>query len=152
MKKFKLLSVLIIVAVMISSCGIPSAGGAAAGDGAAAVPAVAAGAFEGQYHDVNNNSISLDIWKSDDGVYHVRYINPVTTNISIYYECTGSVNGSVLSYEDGVRTDVTYDADGEADEDQVYAEATGRFELKGGNITWKDDKEDLGNGLAFVPM
>ena len=141
---------------LFTGCGIPSAAGTSGEEteaeaaGETETASFGKSALEGQWKDETDNGITLDIWWSDDGLYHGRIIKPVADVVVTYYEFTAAPEKNSLSYTDGVRTDITYNEDWEAKEDVVYSDGSGTLSLEGDAVIWTEKKEDLGTGLRFI--
>lgn len=64
-------------------------------------------------------------------------------------ECTYDESSGKLVYENGVKTENVEDSTGNVEGEEVYQDGTGSFTYSDGTITWQDDKEQAGEGLAF---
>lgn len=66
-----------------------------------------------------------------------------------------SIDTHEFTYKDGVKKEVTYNEDGSiAEEKEIYTDGTGMMIFSEGNegpyLEWKDDKENIADGLTFT--
>ncbi len=96
-------------------------------------------------------SWDLEIWRDDDGILNANIHHEEDDGATCVWQCSGkfaeSENGFL--YYDGKKERVSYDMDGNADEELLYEEGSGKIYLKDRQIFWEDKEEDAGEGLAF---
>ena len=109
--------------------------------------------FVGAYSDENGKGYSLLLEATDevDGVYvTIGYPHDSTYT---YWEMYGKIADNVITYQEGAEYAMNPSIENpeEAVEELVYYDGTGSFEITADNkITWKDDKENAGEGLVFA--
>lgn len=174
MRKIRFMTAAAAAAVMIAASGCGAATSAstaaepaaeaktvveAAAEEAAVEEATAEAASDGQnpimnyvgaYTDENGNGYSMLIEATDDqdGVY-VTIGYPHEDSYS-YWEMYGTIKDNVITYKEGGKYQLG-PTEEDPDEEIVYTDGAGSFEITDDSkLTWKDDKEDAGNGLVFA--
>ena len=111
--------------------------------------------YVGAYSDEGGQKYSLFI-EATDGVDGVMInIGRLSDDENDYWAWTmsGKIKDNVITYSDAVQI---YESDDPESEngvihEEVYTDGTGTFEItEDKKITWKDDKENAGEGLVFV--
>ena len=173
MKRKKLIAIALVSAMMLSAAGCGGKtenAGTAPSESAAEAQSEAAEpgsadetgqetgmnpviSYEGIYTDENGSGVYMSLESIDD-------IDGVSVSIGypqetayIYWEFTGKIKDKVITYEDGHKFSMDWGTPDQEDvtEEEVYSDGTGTIEIsEEGKITWKDNKEDAGKGMAFV--
>ena len=110
--------------------------------------------YVGSYHMENSQRGWMSIDQNGD-TYSVYITWMDSTSTVSEWSFTGEFNGrGVLSFDNCVKKNITYSADGEPEYEQVYTNGTGYIRVseegtKTG-ITWFDDIEDAGSGVFFI--
>lgn len=109
--------------------------------------------YVGAYTDENGNSCSLLIQATDDE--NDVYITIGYTKGEEYYiwEMFGQIEENVVTYKDAACYKMSPDANSDTgiSEEVIYEDGTGTIEIsEDRKITWKDDKENAGEGLVFA--
>ncbi|MCR5654181.1 MAG: hypothetical protein K6G07_00855 [Lachnospiraceae bacterium] len=108
--------------------------------------------FAGQWVGSENDKLTLDVYVDDAGTCS-GMITLVKDEVHVvFWEFSGKADGHELGYTDGTRVDVVYSAEGPEEETEVYTQGSGRFVYDDGNLTWKDETEDAGAGVLFIPV
>ena len=111
--------------------------------------------YVGAYSDEGGQKYSLLI-EATDGVDGVMInIGRLSDDENDYWAWTmsGKIKDNVITYSDAVQIYESYDPESENGviHEEVYTDGTGTFEItEDKKITWKDDKENAGEGLVFV--
>ena len=111
--------------------------------------------YVGAYSDEGGQKYSLFI-EATDGVDGVMInIGRLSDDENDYWAWTmsGKIKDNVITYSDAVQIYESYDPESEngVTHEEVYTDGTGTFEItEDKKITWKDDKENAGEGLVFV--
>ena len=64
--------------------------------------------------------------------------------------CKYDAENGTLVYENGTKTDVTYDEEGKMDEKEVFSGSKGSFRFEEGSVYWTDDKDkEVAEGCQF---
>ncbi len=104
--------------------------------------------FAGAWTDQSTGAM-LDIWKSEDGVFHALVcIKSSETEVS-YWSFTAPAEDGKLSYTDCERIDAIYGNLGQISETTVYERGRGSVEFSGDDLVWNDATDDAGAGLVF---
>ena len=109
-------------------------------------------ALEGMYQDEAGQRASMVISAYEDSaaIVSVSWADSASeTNDWIMY-AEMDEDGKGFSYEVCIKTHISFDEDGEATEETIYEDGTGRFVIYNNHIDWIDDKEDAGRGCRFV--
>ena len=170
MKRKKLIAIALVSAMLLSIAGCgkktesASAGPAAAQD-AQSQDAGSAGdtasepeenpilKYEGAYSDENGGGIYM-LFEAEDETDGVRISvgYPEETTYT-YWEFIGKIKDNVITYENGYKFSQergTGDQE-EVTEKEIYNDGSGTIEIsEDARITWKDNKEDIANGMVFV--
>ncbi len=97
---------------------------------------------------------SMVIARGEDGNAMVEIFWSTSAAQHTEWTMSGSFDPQTLtiSYENGVKTVIAYEADGTTETKTVeYEDGTGRIVFAGdGTATWEDDKEDAGAELVFT--
>lgn len=97
---------------------------------------------------------SMIISKGEDGSAMVEIFWSTSAAQHTEWKMSGSFDPQTLtiSYENGVKTVIAYEADGTTETETVeYEDGTGRIVFGGdGTATWEDDKEDAGKDMLFT--
>ena len=105
--------------------------------------------FAGAWTDQNTGAM-LDIWKSEDGVFHALVcIKTSETEVS-YWSFTAPAEDGKLNYTDCERVDAVYGDLGQISETTVYERGRGSVEFSGDDLVWYDATDDAGAGLSFA--
>ncbi len=110
--------------------------------------------LEGMYQDEAGQRASMVISAYEDSaaIVSVSWADSASeTNDWIMY-AEMDEDGGGFSYEVCIKTHISFDEDGEATEETIYEDGTGRFVIYNNHIDWIDDKEDAGKGCRFVPV
>ena len=171
MKKFKIIAAVMAAAVTVTMMGCGSTGTGAEQSEAADTAQTAVGEpvedttaeetdgqnpvmnYVGAYSDEGGSRYSLLIEATDavDGVF-VTVGHPHDDDYD-KWEIYGKIKDNVITYTDAVKVATTPNPEAEmgVDQEEVYTDGTGTFEIsQDSKITWKDDKENEGEGLVFV--
>ena len=111
--------------------------------------------YVGAYSDESGKGYSLLIQATDgvDGVMiSVGHASEDGFDYSAW-QMNGKIKDNVITYSNAVRVDESWDPESEngVSQEEVYTDGTGTFEItQDKKITWKDDKENEGEGLVFV--
>ena len=111
--------------------------------------------YVGAYSDENGKGYSLLI-QATDGVDSVMVSVGHTSEDGFDYsawQMNGKIKDNVITYSNALRVDESYDPESEngVTQEEVYTDGTGTFEISDDKkITWKDDKENEGEGLVFA--
>ena len=111
--------------------------------------------YVGAYSDENGKGYSLLI-QATDGVDSVMISVGHTSEDGFDYsawQMNGKIKDNVITYSNALRVDESYDPESEngVTQEEVYTDGTGTFEISDDKkITWKDDKENEGEGLVFA--
>ena len=111
--------------------------------------------YVGAYSDESGKGYSLLIQATDDVDGVMISIGHVSEDGLDYsaWQINGTIKDNVITYENAVRVNESSDPESEfgVTQEQVYTDGTGSFEItEDKKITWKDDKENEGEGLVFV--
>ena len=111
--------------------------------------------YIGAYTDENGKGYSLLIQATDgvDGVFvTVGHTSEDGFDYSAW-QMNGKIKDNVITYENAIRVNESYDPESEngVTQEEIYTDGTGSFEISSDSkITWKDDKENEGEGLVFA--
>ena len=105
--------------------------------------------FAGAWTDKSTGAM-LDIWRSEDGVFHaLACIKSSDTEVS-YWSFTAPAEDGKLVYTDCERIDAVYGSNGQISETTVYERGIGSVEFSGDDLVWHDATDNAGDGLVFV--
>ncbi len=104
--------------------------------------------FAGAWTDQNTGAM-LDIWKSEDGVFHALVCMKTSETEVSYWSFTAPAEDGKLSYTDCERIDAVYGSLGQISETTVYERGRGSVEFSGDDLVWNDASDDAGAGLVF---
>lgn len=105
--------------------------------------------FAGAWTDQTTGAM-LDIWKSEDGIFHaLACVKTDETKVS-YWSFTAPAQEGKLEYTDCERIDAVYGSNGQISEETVYERGRGRVEFDGDNLIWYDATDNAGEGLVFA--
>lgn len=110
--------------------------------------------YAGSYHMENSQRGWMSIDQNGD-TYSVYITWMDSTSTVSEWSFTGAFNGrGVLNFDNCVKKNITYSAEGEPEFEQVYTNGTGYIRVseegtKTG-LTWFDDIEDAGSGVFFI--
>ena len=109
-------------------------------------------ALEGMYQDEAGQRASMVVSAYEDSaaIVSVSWADSASeTNDWIMY-AEMDEDGGGFSYDVCIKTHISFSEDGEATEETIYEDGTGRFVIYNNHIDWIDDKEDAGRGCRFV--
>ena len=132
----------LLFAVILSSCGIPSANNTS-GKGQSVD-------FAGEWTDEAGGPTVVDIWVDDAGIWHGEISRSDDDAVASFWSFSASAEGNTLIYTDMQHMRGIYDEEGEVTEDNIYSDGSGKLILTDGKLSWQDDKEGAGNGLLFI--
>ncbi|MBO4377629.1 MAG: hypothetical protein J5889_01605 [Clostridia bacterium] len=133
---------LAIIMTLIMLCGIPAL--------AEDVPPIAAKDFEGEWQ-CGRASIEM-YWEEEGFRVHIRWGSSAWERTEWEYSCYYHEDtGEAVSMPFGTRTEYVYGENGElASVTEVYNDGEATFALtEDGFLTWKDEKENAGEGMLF---
>ena len=99
-----------------------------------------------------DESFVIDIWQDKKGLFHISATKPLDDTSVCFWECQGKPAGKEheIPYYNGTKTIMTYDMDGNENEEPVYTGGQGTFYQKDGALFWTDRKEGAADGVTFV--
>lgn len=104
--------------------------------------------FAGAWTDRDTGAM-LDIWKSEDGVFHaMACVKTSETEVS-YWTFTAPAENGKMEYTDCERIDAIYGSNGQISETTVYERGRGNVEFDGESLVWHDATDNAGEGLRF---
>ena len=104
--------------------------------------------FTGQWNSDEQN-ISVDISMEDDKTYFIS-ITATKDEESIYFwEMEAVLEEKTLVYSDGILSVVSYDEFGNAQDEIVYEDGNGSFEIRNHKLYWEDLKDGFGDSKAL---
>ena len=110
-------------------------------------------AFYGTRQDSKSQRASLGVIPGDaEGEFYAVVSWSSSANETTIWDmtCKYDAENGTLVYENGTKTDVTYDAEGKMEEKEVYTGSKGSFRLEDGSVFWTDDKDkELAEGCQF---
>ena len=109
--------------------------------------------WQGEWASTGNESFVIDIWKDKKGLLHIAATMPLEDNEACFWEASARVQGSggkQLTYYDGTKTIVTYDMDGNENEETIYTGGQGVLTKKEDTLTWDDREEGAADDTEFV--
>ena len=116
-------------------------------------PITSGDAFYGLRQDSKSERAALTIIEGDEeGTYSVAVAWGSSANETTLWTmtCKYDAENGTLVYEDGKKTDVTYDEAGKMDEKEVFTGSKGSFRFEEGSVYWTDDKDkELAEGCQF---
>lgn len=137
-----LTALIVLLGAMLTACG--GSKGAATPDSAKTKETYLADDFSGVYV---SGELFLRVVKRADESYDILAIKGTYNDPKVTWEMTGSIENTVeLNYTNCIKTDYTASSDGEI----VYSDGTGLITFAGNSLTWRDDKEQIGDGLTFM--
>ena len=110
-------------------------------------------AFYGSRQDSKSQRASLNVIPGDkEGEFYavVSWGSSAYETTLWNMTCKYDAETGTLVYENGTKTDVTYDAEGKMEEKEVFTGSKGSFRFEDGSIFWTDDKDkELAEGCQF---
>lgn len=95
----------------------------------------------GNYYDfVSQRATAVVIEDGDEIEITVKWSSSANETTTWEMDCTK--DGSKLSYTDCEKTNITYDEQGNADENEEYSDGEGYFTLKDGKLLWDGAAEE----------
>jgi len=58
----------------------------------------------------------------------------------------------LVNHGDGVKTNITFDEEGNESDEVVYEDGAVTFTMEDGKLVWNDEKENAGEGMAFEKL
>ena len=104
--------------------------------------------FAGAWTDQNTGAM-LDIWKSEDGVFHALVCIKMSETEVSYWSFTAPAIDGKLDYTDCERVDALYGDLGQISETTVYDRGRGSVEFSGDDLVWYDATDNAGEGMVF---
>ena len=111
--------------------------------------------YIGAYTDESGKGYSMLIQATDavDGVYvTIGHTSESGFDYSAW-QMNGKIKDNVITYSNAIRVDESWNPESEngVEQEEIYTDGSGTFEItKDNKITWKDDKENEGEGLVFA--
>lgn len=105
--------------------------------------------YQGQWHEKENQDISIDIVK-EDTKYFITITATQDEDSIFFWELEAEKDGDSIVYENAEKYSVTYDNYGNAVEEELYTDGKGSFSKKGKNLIWEDKTESFAKDLYFI--
>ncbi len=106
----------------------------------------------GEWVAPDDEDFVIDIWRDEKGMFRAIVNQTDEEGTVLYWEMSGVWNDSMggFSYTKGTKKQVTYDIDGNATQEVIYTDGTGKFTGDGEGLKWKDDKEKVASKITFT--
>ena len=106
----------------------------------------------GEWVAPDDEDFVIDIWRDEKGMFRAIVNQTDEEGTVLYWEMSGVWNDSMggFSYTEGTKKQVTYDIDGNATQEVIYTDGTGKFTGDGEGLKWKDDKEKAASKITFT--
>lgn len=102
--------------------------------------------FVGQW-ECERASISVEI-ESIGFVVNVHWGSSAFESTVWSYNCLYD-GEKLVNHGDGVKTNLTFDEEGNESDEVVYEDGAVSFTIEDGKLIWNDEKENAGEGMAF---
>lgn len=103
----------------------------------------------GQWNEKEDNEISIDITGDEKNGFFISVTAAKDEETIYLWEMEGQKENSEIHYENAKKSIVTYDTYGNAMEEELYTDGTGRFYLSGNTLYWEDETENFAHDAAF---
>ena len=111
--------------------------------------------LEGSWSDESSGRAAMDITKGkgeDEYEVLITWANGAAEKVSWKFSGTFDREGGFLSYEDCVKTTITFDENDNDTAKTEYENGKGAISYLDGKLRWEDKQEDAGKDCNFVKV